>query len=547
MEVDVTILYGSQTGNAARLAADLTRRLRRVGFRAALSCMSEFPVERLDELRNLLVVVSTHGQGNPPDKAARFHEFLHGAACPRLDRLRFAVLALGDIGYAHFCAAGRRFDERLAELGAERLFPRADCDVDYTEPAGAWMQGVLAVLLSEADAAGRKPGRSTSSFTEADDTPSPSAGNSRDRPFPAELIDRILLNGRGSDKATYHLQLSLEGSGLEYAPGDALGIYPENDPNLVDALLRAMRWEDDTLVPAGKESRPAWEALLRYYEITRLTRPLLEQAARLGAVGLADLLQAGKEPELQAVMAGRDLLDLVRDFSLSGVPPDTFVPMLRRMPPRMYSIAGSLRANPNRVAVTMAAVTFRAHGRSRSGVCSTYCTARVAVGDHLRVFVNDNPNFRLPDDPAAPIIMVGPGTGVAPFRAFLQEREAAGATGKNWLFFGSRRFRTDFLYQTDWQRWLNMGILTRMDVAFSRDTHQKTYVQHRMAEHRRELFSWLAEGAYLYVCGDEKRMAPNVHTALETIVAGEGGMSASAARDYVTELMHQGRYQRDVY
>ena len=543
----MTVLYGSQTGNAARLAADLARRLRRMGFPAVLSCMSEFPPDRLPEVRYLLVVVSTHGRGSPPDKAVRFHDLLQGANAPRLDGLRFAVLALGDIGYAQFCAAGRRFDRRLAELGAERLFPRADCDVDYTEPAEAWTQGVLAALRRAAEAAGEGPSSAVGEGPAAEAESAAPGGYSRARPFPAELADRILLNGRGSDKATYHLELSLEGSGFEYAPGDALGIYPENDPRLVDQLLRAMRWDDDAPVAAGKQQRPVWDALLRHYEITRLTRPLLEQAAGFAAAGLADLLRPDRQARLDAYLAGRDLLDLVRDFRLRNVPPAEFVPILRRMPPRLYSIAGSARGTPNRAAVTMAAVRYRAHGRDRRGVCSAYCTERVAVGERVPVFISENPNFRLPPDPAAPIVMIGPGTGVAPFRAFLQEREATGATGPGWLFFGDRRFRTDFLYQTDWQRWLREGILTRMDVAFSRDARPTTYVQHRMMEHRRELFAWLDGGAYVYVCGDERRMAPNVHAALETIVAGERALPEGTARDYLTELMRQGRYQRDVY
>ncbi len=540
----VTVLYGSQTGNAARLAADLTRRLQRAGFSAARHSMNDFPPDRIAEAPNLLLVVSTHGEGKPPDKAARFHEFLHGPNAPRLAGLRYSVLALGDIGYAQFCAAGRQFDRRLAELGAERLFPRTDCDVDFTEPAEAWMQGVLAVLRRAAEAAGEPLGPPAPDG--AADQAAP-AGYSRARPFPAELVERILLNGRGSDKATWHLEFSLEGSGFEYAPGDALGIFPENDPQLVDELLRAMRWPDDALVPAGRQQRPLWEALQRYYEITRLTRPLLEQAIGFGATGLADLLRPDRQAQLDAFLAGRDLLDLVREFRLAGIPPAEFVRMLRRMPPRMYSIAGSARVDPNRVAVTMATVGYRAHGRDRRGVCSAHCAERIAVGDRVPVFLSDNPNFRLPADPAAAIVMIGPGTGVAPFRAFLQEREATGATGRSWLFFGDRRFRTDFLYQTEWHAWLRKGILTRMDVAFSRDAAQKTYVQHRMMERRRELFAWLADGATIYVCGDEKRMAPNVHAALESIVAAEGRMTDRAAREYMAELLQQGRYQRDVY
>ena len=544
MEVDVTVLYGSQTGNAARIATDLTRRLRRMGLRPVLRCMSEMPSNRLAETRYLLSVVSTHGQGDPPDKAVRFYEVLHGENAPRLVGVRFAVLALGDIGYAQFCAAGRRLDQRLAELGAERLVPRADCDVDYTESAEAWMHGALDVLAREV---GGGPRRRPSDYRPTATLPGMPAGYSRARPFSAELVDRFKLNGRGSGKATYHLEFSIEGAGLKYEPGDALGVYPENDPRLVEELLRAMRWDDDAPVPAGGAKHSLWDALLRYYEITRLTRPLLEQASRFGMPYLAELLHPERKAELDAYMDGRDLLDLVRDFSLWHVPPAEFVAILRRMPPRLYSIAGSYRANAGRVAVTMATVRYRTHGRDRCGVCSAYCTDRISVGECVPVFVNDNPNFRLPADPASDLVMIGPGTGVAPFRAFLQEREATGATGKSWLFFGDHRFRTDFLYQTDWHRWLQQGRLTRMDVAFSRDTEPKTYVQHRMMEHRRVLLSWLNHGAYVYVCGNQKRMAPSVHSALETILAGSAGTAPCEACNRLKELMTQGRYQRDVY
>jgi len=546
--MEVTVLFGSQTGNAAGLAKELSRRLQQRGFQTTLSCMSQYKPRNLKKVKYLLVVVSTHGEGDPPDKAVQFHEFLHGKRAPKLDGVRFSVLALGDLSYEQFCQTGREIDQRLEELGAERLYERTDCDVAYDEPAEAWMEGVVAALCRETEASGKAaPNVATLGATAAAPQPAAEPAYSRTRPFPAEVLENLNLNGRGSDKETRHLELSIEGSGLEFKPGDSLGIYPENDPRLVDTLIGEMHWNGEDLVAVGKQERPLREALLRDYEITVLTRPLVKQAAGFSQNGLADLVLPENEERLGAYLSGRDVLDLVRDSSLSGVPARDFVGILRRMPPRLYSIASSYTANPEEVHLTVAAVRYHAHNRDRGGVCSVQCAERVRPGDTLPVYVNGNPNFFMPPDPDAAIIMVGPGTGVAPFRAFLEEREETGATGKSWLFFGDRRFRTDFLYQVEWQRWLKGGVLTRMDVAFSRDTDRKVYVQHRMEEQGRDLFAWLEEGAYFYVCGDEKRMAPDVHATLEKIVEREGGMSADAARAYVAELRQQGRYQRDVY
>jgi sulfite reductase (NADPH) flavoprotein alpha-component len=547
--LEVTILYGSQTGNAMRLARKMARRLEKRGFAAALSCMSEYKPRHIKKARHVLVIVSTHGEGDPPDKALPFYEFLHGRRVPRLEGTRFAVLALGDLTYKHFCKTGKDFDRRLEELGAERLHPRADCDVDYDEAAEAWMEGVLAALCRRAEAEGGapRPGaarRAGAAAASLDDESEPAW--TRSRPFSAEVLENLNLNGRGSDKETRLLKLSLEDSGLSFEPGDSLGIYPENRPDLVDQLIREMRWDGDQPVPAGKAERPLRDALLKHYEITALTRPLVEQAAAFSRDGLKDML-AGPEEQVDAYLSGRDLLDLVRDFSLAGAPAAEFVPVLRKMPARLYSIASSHRANPDEVDLIIVALRYEAHGRQRYGTCSVYCSERLGEGDRVPVYVHSNPNFRPPPDPDTPVIMVGPGTGVAPFRAFLEEREETGARGRTWLFFGDRRFRTDFLCQTEWLRWVKSGVLGRMDVAFSRDASEKVYVQHRMLEQSREIYAWLQEGAYFYVCGDEKRMAPDVHAALTTIVGREGGLGPEAAAEYVARLQREGRYQRDVY
>jgi len=542
---EATVLYGSQSGNSQKLAKKLTGKLQERGFQVTLSSMDSFKTNTLKKLQNLFIVVSTHGEGEPPDNARTFHEFLHSPRAPRLDGLQFSVLALGDTSYEFFCQTGKDFDKRLEELGGKRIVPRVDCDVDYEESAEAWMNQVLSAL-AEAPA-GSASAAAPANAAVASGTPTE---YSKANPFPAVVLENLNLNGRGSSRETRHLELSLEGSGLQYEPGDCLGIYPENHPRLVDELIEAMGWKPEEPVPVHKngEERPLREALTQHYEITVLTKPLLEQVAERFPVGqLRELVSPGREQELREYARDRDLLDLVRDFGLKGVPAKEFVPILRKMPARLYSISSSPKAYPDEAHLTIRKVRYEAHGRTRYGVCSTYVAERVKPGDTIPVFVQHNPNFKLPRDPDAPIVMIGPGTGVAPFRAFLGEREEIGAKGKAWLFFGDHHFSTDFLYQIEWQRWLKEGVLTRMDVAFSRDTDQKVYVQHRMMENGKELYRWLEEGAHVYVCGDAKRMAHDVHAALASILEQEGGLSPEEAIGYLDRMRQESRYQRDVY
>jgi sulfite reductase (NADPH) flavoprotein alpha-component len=545
-QAEVTILFASQTGNAMRLASQLAGRLREAGVAATQSCTSEYSHNKLRKASRLLIIASTHGEGEPPDKARLFFDFLLSQRAPRLEKLRFSVLALGDLSYKQFCEVGKRLDRRLEELGAQRLHERVDCDVDYQDPADAWMQAVVQALANEGVGTTGEAKQRLSVAVHAT-VAALSETFSRARPFPAQIVENISLSGRGSDKETRYLKLSLEGSGFSFEPGDSLGIYPENRPELVDQLIGHMGWNPDELVPAGRDESPLRQSLLKHYEITLLTKPLLEKAAEFSRDGLADLVRHRPEEELYAYLPGRDLLDLARDFSLPGAPAREFVRALRRIPPRLYSISSSYRANPDEVDLTVSVVRYRTYDRDRFGICSSHCASRFGPDERLPVYVNQNPNFRMPRDPAAPLIMVGAGTGVAPFRAFLEEREDLGAEGKTWLFFGDRRFRTDFLYQLDWLRWHKRGTLSRMNVAFSRDTDTKVYVQHRMLEHGREIYGWLREGAYFYVCGDEKRLAPDVHAALITIVRQEGGMGEEQAQTYLAELQQQNRYQRDVY
>ncbi|MED1063402.1 assimilatory sulfite reductase (NADPH) flavoprotein subunit [Bacillus licheniformis] len=542
---EVTILFGSQTGNAQGLAENAAKTLTERGFRVTVSSMSDFKPNQLKKLKNLLIVVSTHGEGDPPDNALSFHEFLHGRRAPKLDDLRYSVLALGDTSYEFFCQTGKEFDQRLDELGGTRLHPRVDCDLDYDEPAAAWLDGVISSLNE-----GQEQGASAAPAQTA--APQAAGGvtvYSRKNPFRAEVLENLNLNGRGSNKETRHLELSLEGSGLTYEPGDALGIFPENDPELVDMLLKELKWDPNAAVAVDQgENLSLKEALTSYYEITVLTKKFIQQAAEIiENEKLRELAAPENADQLKAYIAGRDLIDFVRDFGPIAAAPQEFVSILRKIPPRLYSIASSFAANPDEVHLTIGAVRYNAHGRDRKGVCSVLCAERLQPGDTLPVFIQPNKNFKLPENPETPIIMVGPGTGVAPFRSFMQEREETGASGKSWIFFGDQHFVTDFLYQTEWQKWLSEGVLTKMDVAFSRDTEEKVYVQHRMLEHSKELFEWLEEGAAFYVCGDKNNMAKDVQNALLEIIEKEGGKSREEAEAYLAEMKKQKRYQRDVY
>ncbi|MCG7376547.1 assimilatory sulfite reductase (NADPH) flavoprotein subunit [Paenibacillus sp. ACRSA] len=540
---EVTVLFGSQTGNSSGLSKKLAKKLEEQGLQVTLSSMGDFKPNGLKKIENLLIVVSTHGEGEPPDNAIPLHEFLNSKRAPKLDGLRYSVLALGDTSYEFFCQTGKDFDIRLQELGGTPLVPRVDCDVDFDELAAEWMNDVLASLSTAAT--------STGSVTSEAVVAAVSGGESqfsRTNPFQAEVLENLNLNGRGSDRETRHVELSLEGSNLNYEPGDSLGVFPENHPRLVDELIAAMEWNADERVTVNRagDQVSLREAILRHFEITAVTKPVVEQLAKLKPEsGLSDLL--ADDSEFRKVMNSCDLLDIVQDYGLQGIPAGQFVAVLRKIPARLYSIASSAKSFPDEVHLTVRAVRYESRGRERYGVCSVHLAERIEAGDSLPIYIQHNPNFKLPQNPDTPIIMVGPGTGVAPFRSFLGEREETGAEGKSWLFYGDQHFSTDFLYQTEWQRWLKDGVLTKMDVAFSRDTEQKVYVQHRMLEHSKELYQWLQEGASVYVCGDEKRMAHDVHRALATILEQEGGLTPEQAAEYLTRLQQEKRYQRDVY
>lgn len=538
---DITILVGSQTGNGDALANEIHRRAAARGLRSVIKKTGDYKLPQLKTEKNLLVIVSTHGEGEAPDNTKEMHEFLLGKRAPQLKQTHYAVLGLGDSSYEFFCKMGVDFDERLKDLGATRIHPRVDCDVDYDAAAEAWMEAVLTEL------AGRISTHApvvTGSFT----APALTSTFSRRNPFSSVLLEDIVLNGRGSLKETHHIELSLEDSGLTYEPGDAVGIYPTNAPEVVDELLQALRFEGGETVRVEEKDIDLHTALTHHLECTIITRPAMQKYAGWAKQDrLSHLLGADGRDELNEYLYGREIVDLVTDFPAEDLSPQALVDCLRKIPPRLYSIASSLKEHPDEVHLTVVTVRYQAFGRGRKGVCSTYLADRVAEEATIPVYIDQNNNFKLPTDPAVPIIMVGPGTGIAPFRSFVEERGAIGATGKSWLFFGEQHFMSDFLYQAEWLKHLKQGTLSRMDVAFSRDQEQKIYVQHRMKERARDLYAWLQEGAHFYVCGDEKRMAHDVHESLIQAIEREGAMSREQAEDYVKTLQKEKRYQRDVY
>ncbi|MDQ2770874.1 MAG: assimilatory sulfite reductase (NADPH) flavoprotein subunit [Bacteroidota bacterium] len=555
----LTILYGSHTGNGKKIAQQAAEASRQRGITAEVRDMNDYPTRQLAQEQSLLVIVSTHGEGEPPIAAEELHQFLNGPRAPKLPELRFAVLALGDRSYLQFCQTGKEFDQQLAALGGTRLLDRVDADVDYQAAASQWIEAALEKFAGAAvpiDAALARATVATAATGAASVTNSPIhppfiphsplVQFTHENPWPARVLESIQLNGRGSDKETYHLELDLAGSGLRFAPGDALAVRALNHHPLVEEVLRAARLSDSAPVRLGAESLPLAAALASRRELTVLTRDVLERYAALAPhAELHGLLADTKR--LQPYLYGRDVADLLTDFPTDQLTAQALADTLRPLPSRAYSIASSLLAHPDEVHLTVGAVRYEAHGRRKQGVCSSFLADRVVVGDEVRVFVEHNEYFKLPQNPATDIIMVGAGTGIAPFRAFVEERMELGATGRNWLLFGNPHFTTDFLYQAEWQQQLKRGGLARLDVAFSRDQARKIYVQDRLLENSREVFGWLENGAQFYVCGDKNRLGGAVQTALAQVVQQEAGLSANDAAAYVKNLRRQRRYLEDVY
>ena len=537
----LTILYGTETGNSRELAKSLAKAASEFGLSAKLSDLSDYKVRQLKDEQDLLFVVSTYGEGDPPQPSVAFFEFLEGPRAPKLNTVRFSVLALGDSTYEKYCEAGKRIDRRLEELGATRLRPRVDCDIDYDEAAAAWSASLIELLA--ADRAASAPARSVRAAVQVADV----ARHDKHHPFAATVLEKIHIVGRNSTKETRHVELDLSGSGFVYQPGDSLGIVPSNDLRVVEDLLSATGLSGIEEVAVSNSSISLASALTSRFEITTASPRFIQQWAKLtGADDLRALLEADLSGECVRFLSRHQVIDIVRRFPAPEVKAEQLLAGLRPLQPRLYSLASSQLIVGEEAHITVAPVRYDLHGIARGGVASTQIADRLEMGDTVPVYIQENPHFRLPADDV-PIIMVGPGTGVAPFRAFLQEREARAAAGRSWLFFGERNFRSDFLYQVEWQDWLKDGVLSRLDVAFSRDAAEKVYVQNRMHGQAHDIYAWLEEGAHFYVCGDEKAMAHDVHEALIAIVEREGGKSREAADDYVRNLAADHRYQRDVY
>jgi sulfite reductase (NADPH) flavoprotein alpha-component len=521
----LTILFASESGNAERLAQDAAKRARKNGFKPKIVDFADLDIADLPKQGRIVVIAATWGEGEPPSRAARAYAELMGASAPRLDGTTFAVLALGDTAYAEFCALGKSIDARLAELGGTRAIDRVDCDLDFEAPAASWIKSTLEVLAP--------PCERTGNVVSIDFTARAGAEVSRD-PVLGEVVDQVNLNSSRSDKETIHLALGFNGTVPAYEPGDSLEIFPENDPSLVDEVLAATGLKADETLRT---------ALVRERDITTLSIKTFETfVAHTGHAEARRLLDEG---QARTWIEGRQLIDLVEAFPAT-LTAEQLTALTRPLPPRAFSIASSRKEVGDEAHLLVAAVRYETHGRQRNGVASTFVADRLKPGVATRARLKPNRHFRLPE-PATDIIMIGPGTGVAPFRGFVQERRALGASGRSWLFFGGRRYTHDFLYQLEWQDALKDGSLTRIDLAFSRDTPEKVYVQNRLWEQRAEVVDWIENGARLYVCGDAKAMAKDVRATLVTSYADVKALSRESAEIAVAEFERSGRYLQDVY
>lgn len=539
----LTILFGSQTGTAEGLAKKLAKDATQRGFAPKVLALNDHEQANLAAGGKAVIISSTWGDGEPPDNAVNFWSWLSADSAPKLESLNYAILGLGDKNYSDFCGASKKFDARLEALGAKRLAPRGECDVDYEAHAAAWMEELWGRLGSAIAA----PPTSTGANGNGHGAASAKPAYSKTNPFPAKLLKNVLLNKPGSSKEVRHYEIGLNGSGLSYEAGDALGVVPVNCHELVDDVMEALKAKADENVKLGDKIISLREALTHQLDITKPSQELLAAVAKAAPDSeLASLLAPERRDDLKKWLWGRQIVDLLH-LMPAPMPVTEFVGYLKKMAPRLYSISSSPKAHAGEVHLTVGAVRYESHGRVRKGVASTFLADRVGDADYVKVFVQPSHGFKPPANGDTPMIMVGPGTGIAPFRAFLEERLASGAKGKNWLFFGDQTRTSDFLYEDLLTGWQNDGFLTRLDLAFSRDQKEKIYVQNRMLESGAELWSWLEAGAHFYVCGDASRMAKDVDAALHTVIETHGGKSADEAKAYVAKLKSDKRYQRDVY
>ncbi len=542
LDNELIIIYGTESGNAENLAEQNSEKAKQLGFKTKVINMADITLDQFTSFENFLIIVSTWGEGDPPESATEFYNEFMSDKAPKMDNKNYSVLALGDTSYEHFCKIGKDFDLRLEKLGANRISNRVDCDVDFEDSHNEWSNKTLnkfSELLKinkntskiKAELANKEPVKYT-----------------RKNPLKSSLKERINLNGFGSSKETVHLEFDLTDSNLTYEVGDSLAVQPINSDRLVDKLLGITQFSPDGHISIKEKSYSLRNALKSQLDITTLSIPFLN---RYNAIAndkkLESLLNNVDKKLIQDYINGRDVLDTLTDFPTKNLNPQPFVDLLRKLPPRLYSIASSQKAYPDSVHLTVGVVRYKTHQRDREGVCSTFLADRIKIDSSADVFVTPNKNFKLPENPNSSIIMVGPGTGIAPFRAFIQERKATDSKGKNWLFFGDQHFLSDFLYQSEWQSYQKEGVLSKIDLAFSRDQKEKVYVQDKMKENAEELFRWLESGAYFYVCGDASKMAKDVDRTLHDIIKTQGSFSNEEAEDYVKKLKREKRYLRDVY
>ena len=531
----LTILYASESGNTEALAGKAKKAAQKHGLDAKVFDMADADLSLLTKSKNIVVYAATWGEGDPPGRAVDFYQALMSDAAPRIDGVRFAVLALGDTAYTQFCAIGKAIDARLEELGGVRVADRVDLDLDYAKQAADWTEKSL-VKFAPQDA----PASGTVVHVDFGGAAVPASDDDEPRytaetPLEAEIATLINLNGTGSTRETWHAEFAFDDPAFTYQPGDAIGLIPENDPVLVEELLKAVGLASDAALALK---------LQKSYDVTTLSRSAVENYAKLTGRGdVKALLEGEAYPKFAA---DRQLVDLFETYP-EKLTAEQLVGLLRPLPGRLYSVASSLKAHPGEAHLLVGAVRWESHGKVRKGVSSTFLGERRKVGSTAKIYVKPNRHYRLPADGHTPIIMIGAGTGIAPYRAFIEERVATGAKGKSWLFFGERNFTNDFLYQLEWQDYLSSGDLLRIDVAFSRDQPEKIYVQHRLWERRMDIAGWLEDGAHLYVCGDEKGMAKDVDQTLVKILAEAAKGDEDTGRAKLKELAKAGRYQRDVY
>ncbi|CAH3252060.1 Sulfite reductase [NADPH] flavoprotein alpha-component [Citrobacter freundii] len=536
----ITLISASQTGNARRVAEALRDDLIAAKLNVTLINAGDYKFKQIANEKLLIVVASTQGEGEPAEEAVALHKFLFSKKAPKLDNTAFAVFGLGDTSYEFFCQSGKDFDAKLAELGGERLLDRVDADVEYQAAAAQWRARLVDVLKARAPAVPSVQVAASGAVNEVHTSP-----YTKEAPLTASLAVNQKITGRDSEKDVRHIEIDLGDSGLRYQPGDVLGVWYQNDPDLVKELVELLWLKGDEPVTVEGKTLSLAEALQWHFELTVNTGNIVENYATLTRSDTL-LPLVGDKAQLQHYAATTPIVDMVR-FSPAQLDAQALVDLLRPLTPRLYSIASSQAEVESEVHVTVGVVRYEIEGRARAGGASSFLADRVEEEGEVRVFIEHNDNFRLPSNPQTPVIMIGPGTGIAPFRAFMQQRAADGAEGKNWLFFGNPHFTEDFLYQVEWQRYVKEGVLSRIDLAWSRDQKEKVYVQDKLRQQGAELWRWINDGAHIYVCGDANRMAKDVEQALLEVIAEFGGMDIEAADEFLSELRIERRYQRDVY